>query len=47
MDDPSSPSPKLLYPEWQAEYQATLIELDVKALFEKVMAAETVIFNRL
>jgi hypothetical protein len=46
MDDPSSPYPKLLYPEWQVEYQAALVELDPKALFERVMAAETAIFNR-
>ena len=47
MDDPSSPYPTILYPQWQAEYQAALLELDPKALFEKVMAAETAIFNRL
>ena len=45
--DPSSPSPKILYPEWQAEYQAALLELDPKRLFERVTAAETAIFNRL
>jgi hypothetical protein len=47
MDGPSSPSPKLLYPEWQAEYRAAIVELDPKALFGRVMAAETAIFNRL
>ena len=47
MDDPSSPSSKILYPEWQAEYQAALVELDPKTLFERVTAAETSIFNRL
>jgi hypothetical protein len=45
--DPSSPSSKILYPEWQAEYQAALLELDPKRLFERVTAAETAIFNRL
>ena len=45
--EPSSPSSKILYPEWQAEYQAALLELDPKRLFERVMAAETAIFNRL
>jgi hypothetical protein len=45
--DPVSPSPKILYPEWQHEYLAALIELDPKTLFERVMAAETAIFNRL
>ena len=39
--------PKILYPEWQAEYQAALLELDPKRLFERVTAAETAIFNRL
>jgi hypothetical protein len=43
----SSPSPKILYPEWQAEYQAALLELDAKRLFERVTTAETAIFNRL
>ena len=45
--DPSSPSSKILYPEWQAEYQAALLELDPNTLFERVTAAETAIFNRL
>ncbi len=45
--DPSSPSSKILYPEWQAEYQAALLELDPKRLLERVTAAETAIFNRL
>ena len=45
--EPSSPSSKILSPEWQAEYQAALLELDPKALFERVTAAETSIFNRL
>ena len=43
----SSPPSKILYPEWQAEYQAALLELDPKRLFERVTAAETAIFNRL
>jgi hypothetical protein len=45
--EPSSPSPKILYPEWQREYFAALSELDPKTLFERVIAAETAIFNRL
>ncbi len=45
--DPSSPSSKILYPEWQVEYQAALLELDPKRLFERVTSAETAIFNRL
>ena len=45
--DPSSPSSKILYPEWQVEYQAAPLELDPKRLFERVTSAETAIFNRL
>jgi hypothetical protein len=45
--EPNSRSSKILYPEWQAEYQAALLELDPKTLFERVTAAETSIFNRL
>ncbi|PYY13449.1 MAG: hypothetical protein DMG61_13320 [Acidobacteria bacterium] len=42
-----SPSSKILYPEWQNEYQAALLELDREKLANRVMAAETAIFNRL
>jgi hypothetical protein len=45
--DPSCPSPKILYPEWQPAYLAALLELEPKRLFEQVTAAETAIFNRL
>jgi hypothetical protein len=45
--EPNSPPSKILYPDWQAEYQAALLELDPKTLFERVTAAETAIFNRL
>jgi hypothetical protein len=45
--DPSSPSPKILYPEWQPAYLAAVLELDRRTLFERVAAAETAIFNRL
>jgi hypothetical protein len=47
MDDPNSPSSKILYSEWQPAYLAALVELDPKTLFERVMVAETAIFNRL
>ena len=33
-------SPKILYSEWQNEYQAALLELDRKKLLERVTAAE-------
>jgi hypothetical protein len=45
--EPNSASPKILYPGWQREYFAALLELDPKTLFERVTAAETSIFNRL
>jgi hypothetical protein len=47
MDDPNSPSSRILYPEWQGEYLAALLEVDPKTLFERVTAAETALFNRL
>src|SRR5437899_7163063 len=47
MPDSDSSLPKLQYPEWQGDYQAALLELDPKKLFERVAAAEAVIFNRL
>jgi hypothetical protein len=40
-------SPSLLYPEWQNEYAAALVELDREKLSERVAAAEAAIFNRL
>jgi hypothetical protein len=46
MTDPS-PSPKVLYPEWQREFEAALLEHDREKLLTKVMAAEDAIFNRL
>ena len=45
MGGPSTP--KMLYPEWQNEYQAALLQLDRKKLLERVTAAETAIFNRI
>ena len=47
MADASSPFPKILYPEWQNQYRAALVELDRKKLLERVTAAETAIFNRI
>jgi hypothetical protein len=41
MDHPNSPSSKILYLEWQPAYLAVLVELDPKALVERVTAAET------
>ena len=40
-------SPEILYPTWQHEYQAAVLELDRKKLAERVAASETAIFNRL
>ena len=42
----SSPS-KTLYPEWQNEYQAALLELDRRNLAQRVAAAEAAIYKRL
>jgi hypothetical protein len=42
-----SSSPKVLYPEWQNQYQAALVELDREKLSERLAAAEAAIFNRL
>ena len=43
-----SPSRNIIhYPEWQNDYAAALVELDLKKLPERVAAAETAIFNRL
>jgi hypothetical protein len=47
MTDPSFPSPKILYPEWQREIQAALSEHDHEKLSEQVKTAEAAIFNRL
>jgi hypothetical protein len=40
-------SPEILYPQWQNEYAAALVELDREKLPERVAAAEAAIFNRL
>ncbi len=37
----------ILYPHWQNEYAAAVLELDRKKLAERVAASETAIFNRL
>jgi len=42
-----SPTPTILYPDWQQEYQAALLELDPDKLRERVEIAETAIFKRL
>jgi hypothetical protein len=39
--------PRFLYPHWQNEYRAALVELDPEKLSERVAAAETSIYNRL
>jgi hypothetical protein len=40
-------SPETLYPQWQNEYAAALVELDREKLPQRVAAAEAAIFNRL
>jgi hypothetical protein len=42
-----SPSPHILYPQWQNEYQSALVELDREKLSQLVEAAEAAIFERL
>jgi hypothetical protein len=42
-----SPSTHILYPHWQSEYKAVLIETDREKLVERVVEAEAAIFNRL
>ena len=42
-----TPSSEILYPEWQNEYQAALVELDAEKLKGRVEAAEAVIYKRL
>jgi hypothetical protein len=42
-----SPSFHILYPHWQNEYQAAVLELDRKKLPERVAAAEAAIYERL
>jgi len=37
----------ILYPHWQNEYAAAVLEPDRKKLAERVAASETAIFNRL
>ena len=39
-------SPKILYPDWQQEYQAALLELDPQKLSKRIADAETAIFKR-
>jgi hypothetical protein len=42
-----SPSPEILYPHWQNEYQAALVEVDHEMLAERIEEAEAAIFRRL
>jgi len=42
-----SPSPEILYPPWQNEYQSALVELDREKLPERIAAPETSIYKRL
>ena len=44
-EDP--PSPEILYPDWQNEYAAALLETNSEKLSARLEAAEAAIFNRL
>ena len=46
MAGPDSSS-KILYPDWQRDYQAALLELDPQKLSERIANAESAIFKRL
>ena len=39
--------PEILYPRWQHEYQAAMVELDCEKVARRVTAAETAIYTRL
>jgi hypothetical protein len=41
------PVPEILYPDWQNEYAAALLETNPQKLSELVEAAETAIYKRL
>ena len=47
MADISRSASDIVYPAWQPEYLAALLEPDTEKLRERVAAAETAIFNRL
>jgi hypothetical protein len=47
MEYKDSASSPILYPEWQHEYYAALVETASRKLLERVTAAETAIFKRL
>ena len=40
-------TPDILYPHWQNEYEAALVELDNNLLQERIDAAEAAIYRRL
>jgi hypothetical protein len=42
-----SPYPEILYPHWQKEYQAAVLEIDPTQLPRCIEAAETAIYKRL
>lgn len=44
---PDEDSTLILYPEWQHEYYAALVEFDPQKLLERVTAAEIAISKRL
>jgi len=43
----SQPTPDILYPHWQNEYEAALVELDNNVIQERIDAAEAAIYRRL
>ncbi|HEY4902598.1 MAG TPA: hypothetical protein VIH89_03915 [Candidatus Sulfotelmatobacter sp.] len=47
MSDQLRPTENLLYPEWQPQVQAALLEFDLAKLPERIKAAEIAISTRL
>jgi hypothetical protein len=47
MSDPLRPTQNLLYPEWQPQVQAALLELDLTKLPDRIKAAQIAITTRL
>ena len=42
-----SDSPVLLYPDWQPQYQAAMLELDAGKLEQRILAAHSAIAERM
>jgi hypothetical protein len=45
-EQPTSPDDEILYPHWQNEYAAAMLEANPQDISGRVEAAETAIYNR-